>query len=305
MPLVTSLAAIAALAPRIGRPLVIADVGCRWGFADTWRAFGRAATILGFDPDAAEVRRLEGARTADEADDGPDVRYVPHGLGARSGPAAFHRTVEPACASLFPPDPLVIAHRQGNDILAPIGTGTVELTTLDEWAAGAGIAHIDALKLDTQGADLDVIRGAERLLPGVRLIEAEVMLNPLYVGQPLFGDLDRHLRDRGFVLWRLAHLVHYGLAGTRSAFPLPDVQYFDSRPVPLPAQGGQLFWAHAYYVPRTLAFGAEHDDWQGALRDACLLTAHGFRDLAGDALARVVDRAPQDIADAIRSCLEP
>ena len=298
MPLVTNLAAVAALAPRIGRPLVIADVGCRWGFADTWRAFGRSATIIGFDPDAEEVRRLEGERTGDQ-----DVRFVPRGLGARSGPATFHRTVEPACASLFPPDPLVIERRQENHVLTPIGTGTVELTTLDEWAAGAGVDAVDALKLDTQGADLDVIRGAERLLPAVRFLEVEVMLNPLYEGQPLFGDVDRHLRDRGFVLWRLAHLVHYGIVGTRSDYPVNDIQYFDSRPVPLAAQGGQVYWAHAYFVPRDLAFGVEHDDWRGAIRDACLAAAFGFRDLAGDALARVLARAPEDAARAIRGCL--
>jgi hypothetical protein len=130
------------------------------------------------------------------------------------------------------------------------------------------------------------------------------MFNPLYEGQPLFGDVDRHLRDRGFVLWRLEQLVHYGIVGTRSDFLMPGSQYFDSRPVPVAAQGGQVYWAHAYFVPRELAFGVAHDDWRGAIRDACLTAAFGFRDLAGDTLHRVLAHCPSDVAKAIRGCLE-
>jgi hypothetical protein len=50
MPLVKDLAAVAALAPRLGRPLVVADVGCRWGFAEIWKSFGRSATIFANSP---------------------------------------------------------------------------------------------------------------------------------------------------------------------------------------------------------------------------------------------------------------
>jgi FkbM family methyltransferase len=299
MPLTKGLAEVVPLARFLGRPLVVVDAGCRWGFAEVWRAFGRSITIIGFDPDEAECRRLEALGPADQ-----DLRFVPRGLGARPGPATLYQTVEPACSSLYPPDLRTIRHRPANALCTPVGTSPVVLTTLDRWAAEADVRWVDALKLDTQGADLDILRGASGLLPGLRLLEIEVMFNPLYEGQPLFGDLDRFLRDRGFVLWRLSHLVQYGLAEARSDFAWPDRQYCDSRPIEFAAQGGQLFWGHAHYVPQDLAYGEPTGDWRGCLRDACMATAFGFRDLAGDALRRALPGAPPDATMAIEAALE-
>jgi FkbM family methyltransferase len=300
MPLAKGLAEVAPLTRFLGRPLVVVDAGCRWGFADTWRAFGRGITVIGFDPDEAECRRLQALAPPDQ-----DLRFVPSGLGARSGPATLHKTVEPACSSLYPPDRRVIRHRPINALCTPAGTARVTLTTLDDWARQAGVRWVDGIKLDTQGADLDILKGASRLLSTMRVLEIEVMFNPLYEGQPLFGDVDRYLRDRGFVLWRLGNLVQYGMAGARSDFCVPDRQYFDSRPVEFPAQGGQSYWGHAYFVPDDLAFGEPTADWAGCLRDACMATAFGFRDLAGDALRRALPHAPAEAARAIEAALEP
>jgi FkbM family methyltransferase len=300
MPLTRGLPEVVPLVRFLGRPLVVVDVGCRWGFADVWGAFGRSVTIIGFDPDEEECRRLQAAAPL-----GPDARFVPLGLGARSGTVPFYRTSEPACSSLYPPHVPTIRHRPENYLLTPAGVGRVRLTTLDEWAAGADVEWVDCIKLDTQGSDLDILRGAERLLPTMRLLEIEVMFNTMYEGQPLFADVDEFLRERGFALWRLGHLVHYGLAEARCDFPLPDIQYYDSRPLEFTGQGGQVYWGHAYYVPNDLAYGEPTDDWRGCLRDACVATAFGFRDLAGDALRRALRQAPPEAAAAIGAALEP
>ena len=63
-------------------------------------------------------------------------------------------------------------HLQGTDFefsLVPSkGNGaqsvTVPITTLDRFATEHGIEHVDLLKTDTEGADLDVLRGAAGLL---------------------------------------------------------------------------------------------------------------------------------------------
>jgi FkbM family methyltransferase len=54
----------------------------------------------------------------------------------------------------------------GRNSLHPIGpaasTGSVTATTIDEYAARHAIDHIDLLKVDAEGHDLRVLRGAER-----------------------------------------------------------------------------------------------------------------------------------------------
>jgi len=264
---------LSSLAARLDRPLVVVDVGCRWGFEEKWKALGPQVRLIGFDADAAECEAL-----SRQAGDG--VRYVAASLGAAPGPARLFLTREPACSSLYPPDPELIAERPELECTSLVSTTEVELTTLDAWASEEGIRDVDVLKLDTQGSELDILRGAERLLGSVRALEIEVELNPIYRGQPLFGDVDRFLREHDFVLWRLGHLVHYGLPGGVSDVAIEDRQVFDSRPVQLSGRGGQLFWAHAYYVRREMALGPYGSPRPSALRDACIAKALGFDDLA-------------------------
>jgi FkbM family methyltransferase len=52
-----------------------------------------------------------------------------------------------------------------------VETCDVELTTLDEVLAGRGLFGIDAMKVDGQGNELHVIRGAQRTISaGLRWI---------------------------------------------------------------------------------------------------------------------------------------
>ena len=271
---VPSLSSLAAL---LERPLVVLDVGCRWGFEEKWKALGSQVQLIGFDADAAECEAL-----THQSGDG--VRYVAASLGAAPGPARLFLTREPSCNSLYPPDPELIADRPALECTSLVSTAEIELTTLDAWAAEAGVRSVDFLKLDTQGSELDILRGAQQLLGSVRALEVEVELNPLYQGQPLFGDVDRFLREHGFVLWRLGHLVHYGWPDGSSDVAVEDRQVFDAQAAQISARGGQLFWAHAYYVRREMALGPYGAPRQTALRDACIAKALGFDDLAAHAL---------------------
>jgi FkbM family methyltransferase len=49
----------------------------------------------------------------------------------------------------------------------------VPVQTLQSWAASAGVESIDVLKLDVEGHELDVLRGAGELLSRVRVIQFE------------------------------------------------------------------------------------------------------------------------------------
>jgi hypothetical protein len=49
-------------------------------------------------------------------------------------------------------------------------------------------------------------------------------------------------------LWRLGNLARYASHPIVSHTVLSDVQAFDSRLVSFDAKGGQVFWAHAWYM---------------------------------------------------------
>ena len=57
------------------------------------------------------------------------------------------------------------------------------------------------LKIDTQGFELPVLRGAEGILQHVELIQAELSLVELYEGQAGYLELLNHLAEIGFMPW--------------------------------------------------------------------------------------------------------
>jgi hypothetical protein len=54
------------------------------------------------------------------------------------------------------------------------------------------------LKTDTQGFDLNVIRGAARVLAELPALQAEVSVKAIYEGMPGFADVASELATRGY-----------------------------------------------------------------------------------------------------------
>jgi FkbM family methyltransferase len=74
----------------------------------------------------------------------------------------------------------------------------VECTRLDDLCKALGIAAIDLIWMDLQGAELLALESAGALLETVRYIYTEVSHRALYRGQCLFDDVDAFLLARGF-----------------------------------------------------------------------------------------------------------
>ena len=58
----------------------------------------------------------------------------------------------------------------------------------------------DCVKIDVEGAALEVLTGAEKTLEDVLVIEVEAELNPLFIREALFPQVDSFLRARGWIL---------------------------------------------------------------------------------------------------------
>lgn len=104
------------------------------------------ARILAFEPAAATFVELETA-----VGDLPNVEARQLGLAARAGEAVM--LTEGASTGFKIVSPEVLARRRG--------AASEEITVVsgDDWCASEGIEHIDFLKVDTAGYDLEVLRG--------------------------------------------------------------------------------------------------------------------------------------------------
>jgi FkbM family methyltransferase len=281
-------------------PILIVDVGCRWGFAETWEQLGDRCRAIGFEPDEDECERLR-----NHYHDRPSVEIVPHALGAEPGSATLYITREPACSSIYQPiDDVVDRHPR----LEPQRQATrqqIELVTLDNWCEQQDVDRVDFIKLDTQGSELDVLRGAPRTLERAIAVQTEVEFNRMYEGQPLFSDVDRFLRDHGFVLWQLENLAHHRQRGARSGLRR-CTEFFDWDVAQFSRRPGQLFWADALFVRADVARPQATTAWREALRHACLTAALGLDDLAGLALDlhyRGLEGKARETVETVRALL--
>ena len=253
----------------LDEPIVIADVGCRWGFADTWEQLGGRCRAVGFEPDEDECERLR-----KRYQDRPGVEIVGHALGREVGTATLHVTREPARSSLYRPLDDVVDRHPRLEPQRLAHSEQIDLDTIDDWCVQSGTDHIDVIKLDTQGSELDVLRGAARTLDRIIAVQTEVEFNRMYEGQPLFEDIDRFLREHDFVLWHLDNLSHHRQHGARAALQ-QSTQFFDFDVVQFSRRSGQLFWADALFVRADVARPRPHTPWTDALRHACVTAALG------------------------------
>lgn len=255
------------------RKMVALDVGCRWGFAQKFLAAKDQFQIFGFDPDPEECERLE-KYYEDES-----VTIIPMALAHVAGIRTLFVTQEPACSSLFQPDPALTENYPALACARQVSTKEIETTTLDLWAAKNKVAIVDYIKIDTQGSELEVLKGGIGALQAVRCLEVEVEFNPIYLGQAVFSDVDSFLRSQDFVLWKLNNHVHYSHDGApESPIAVDQIFYDDAQMVKHTVYGGQLYWANAHYVKRDVLSTFARSTYEIEL-DIVLFNALGMSDV--------------------------
>lgn len=81
----------------------------------------------------------------------------------------------------------------------------VEVTRLDEYVSANALPLPDLIKLDVQGYELEVLKGAAKCCQHAGAFIIEASFKELYKGQCLFHELVGFCAARGFFLTALAH----------------------------------------------------------------------------------------------------
>ena len=78
----------------------------------------------------------------------------------------------------------------------------IEVTTLDNYCSTNTVEMIDILKIDTQGFDLEVLRGGEQLIRDgrIRFVLMEVIFSDMYRQAATLDQIYRFMADHGFSL---------------------------------------------------------------------------------------------------------
>jgi len=177
---------------------LVLDIGANTGqYAKSLRQNGYTGRIVSFEPLSAAHARLVEASRGD-----PAWEVAPRAaLGAIDGEITIHVSAHSPSSSILEMLPL---HEQAVPGSGVVATERAPLARLDQVALPyIRDARNVLLKIDSQGYEDYVLRGASGMLDRVTAIQSELSLVPLYAGQPLFDTMRTNLENLGFRLFAL------------------------------------------------------------------------------------------------------
>lgn len=250
--------------------LVAVDVGARGGIVADLASIAFAVDAVGFEPDPEAFERLNSA--GGKAGPWRSVRYLPSAVAGRAGTHTLRIPSDPAAASLFAPIAEWgerLAKPQFFDLVREV---QVECRTLDSALASAGVVAPAFLKLDVEGAEMDILEAAPKTVETLAAAKVEVAFLPLRQGQASMSHIDAFLRARGFVPFGFFDLAHWRRADT--------VVHPQAGTGDVPYSRGQIAHGDVLYVrdPKPVMV----DDPVLALRIAAVLLAYGYFDAAAE-----------------------
>jgi FkbM family methyltransferase len=223
-----------------------------------------ACELLGIDLHEEECERL-----VQHYRDEPNAKFLSAAVGNGSTRRLYICSLK-STSSLFKPNVALCSEFHGFgehlQVLSEAQVQTVRLDDLNE------VGRPDYLKSDTQGAELLLLEGGPTTLSQVMVAELEVEFIEQYEGQPLWGDVDRSMRQIGFLFHTFTGY------GTRPMKPLlAGHRRYSGRL-------NQWLWANAIYV-------RDFRSWPQCTEEQLLATARVLHDVYGslDFVCRALD----------------
>ncbi len=164
-------------------PEVVIDVGVSRGSDFLYQLFPRAKTLL-VDP-LPDFREQIVRRLGDQY----DFEFFHCGAGSRAGSATLQIQSDNISKSTFGTPTRI----QGQNTIKKVD---VAIRTIDEIAAP--FKGKVALKIDTEGHELEVLKGSAETLKRAEFVIAEVSIKARYEGGYRFSDVVLFMRDNGF-----------------------------------------------------------------------------------------------------------
>ena len=163
------------------------DVGARGGLEEPWKSYSDIIKCVAFEPDQKESNLLK--------EDSKFFEVYNCGLAQNKTKLTLNLLNSRGCSSILLPN------RKFLDMFPESKRFDVEekveivCDSLDNIQYTHNMKSVDFIKLDTQGTELDILKGAQKSLQACCGLQVEVEFQKMYQNQSLFDEVNKFIRE--------------------------------------------------------------------------------------------------------------
>jgi FkbM family methyltransferase len=188
-------------------PGTVIDIGVAAGTPWLYDAFPKSKLVL-IDPLPLSAPALADLRRKHDAD------VYRNALGAQAGELVLnYDEAAPSSSSLLSASQTIKQGWEARGVSRRIKQVTVPVMTLDDTISQVDYQAPFLIKIDTEGYELEVLKGADASLQKAEVVISEVAVMRRFEGSYEFAQLVRHLDERGFRLFDLLDVKTFGRGG--------------------------------------------------------------------------------------------
>ena len=166
--------------------ITLIDIGAAGEIEPRWKSISRHLNYIGFEPDDRSRKLMRNNSSCSK------YHIYPNAVWDSEAKININFTKVPQVSSFYNPNAnftRLFPSPSRFDVKEVI---SIEAVTLDSLK----ISNFDFIKIDIQGGELNVLKGASESLKNTLGLEIEVEFIDLYENQPLFGDLTKFLKTK-------------------------------------------------------------------------------------------------------------
>ena len=168
--------------------ITLIDICAAGEIEPRWKSISKHLNYIGFEPDERSRKLMKNNSNC--------YKYFiyPNAVWEKKTKININFTKGPQVSSFYPPNANftnLFPNPERFDVNDVISIDSVALDSFE-------ISNLDFIKIDIQGGELNVLKGAKESLNSTIGLEIEVEFLELYKDQPLYGDLVNFLKTKDF-----------------------------------------------------------------------------------------------------------
>lgn len=185
-----------------GQELVIVDVGGAVSLQPHFHKLIGNSKFYIFEPDERSYTDL--INTVKRYSFPGDFNYVNKALAGTNGKRTLYLSNVPTGTSILKLEEDSPFYSKDSSYLFPMREEIIDTVTIETSMKELEVKFFDAIKLDVQGAELEILKGIDdKRFEELNSVELEIGLHSIYVNQTTFCDVVAFMKAKGFGLFEL------------------------------------------------------------------------------------------------------